>query len=312
MIELSTNSSHDINLYINKNDIPVAPTGTPTYSVKDVSTGSVVKSGTSTQNTDDIGHFYFVLGTDITSVDRRLLVTWTYVLDGNTTNFKQDVVIATPYVSIGEIIDELGLGAEPTDPNYFSYAKLRTAERLSRLMIENHTGRRFGRRLDSQVVYGNGSDTLIFFEAMTDFSKIYQDDVLIYDADTGYNAYGYNIELTETGQGVRITHISDYGLSVIPPSARFDTPHLGWADGSRFKIYATMGYEYIPLEVKQAAFLLVADNLYNDSLWRQKYVGKFDTGQMSVELRDTAFTGTGNLIADNLLDPFKIIGIVVI
>ena len=312
MIELSTNSSHTIDLYVSKNDVPTAPTGTPTYSVKDLSTGSVVKSGTSIQNTDDTAHFYFQLGTDITNIDRRLLVTWTYVLDSVTTTFKQDVIISTPYVSIGEIIDELGLGAEPTDPNYFSYAKLRSSERIARLMIENHTGRKFGQRLDSQVCYGNGSDTLIFFEAMTDFSQIYQDDTLIYDKTTGYNAYGYIIELTETSQGVRITHSSDLGMSVIPPSGRYEAPHLGWADGSRFKIYATMGYDYIPLEVKQAAYLLVSDNLYNDSLWRQRYVSKFDTGQMSVQLRDTAFTGTGNLLADNLLDAFKIIGIVVI
>jgi hypothetical protein len=33
---------------------------------------------------------------------------------------------------------------------------------------------------------------------------------------------------------------------------------------------------------------------------------------MQVKLRDTAFTGTGNLLADELLDPFKITGIVVI
>lgn len=312
MIELSSNSSHTVDLYINKNDIPVAPTGLPTYTVTDVSTSTVVKSGTSVQNTDDIGHFYFQLGTDITNVDRRLLVTWTYVLDSVTTTFRQDVIISTPYVSVGEIIEELGLGAEPTDPNYFSYAKLRTAERLARLSIDNYTSRSFGQRTGSQVVYGNGSDTLVFFEAMTAFSQIYQDDVLIYDAATGYNALGYTIVLTETGQGLRITNSSDTGMSVLPPSMTFNNPKLGWVNGSRYKVYATMGYAYIPIEVKQAAFLLISDSLYNDSLWRQKYVGKFDTGQMSVELRDSAFTGTGNLVADNLLDIFKILAIVVI
>jgi hypothetical protein len=312
LIELSTNSSHTIDLYVNKNDIPTAPTGTPTYSVKDVDTGTVVKSGTSTQNTDDIGHFFFQLGTDITNVDRRLLVTWTYVLDSVTTTLKQDVLINTPYVNIGEIIEELGLGAEPTDPNYFSYAKLRSAERMARLMIDNYTGRSFGQRNGSQTVYGNGSDTLIFFEAMTGFTKIYQDDVIVYDSVENYNAYGYSIELTETGQGLRITNTSDFGVSIIPPNARYDVVTSGWTNNSRFKVIATMGYEYIPLSVKQAAFLLISDSLYNDSLWRQKYVSKFDTGQMSVELRDAAFTGTGNLLADNLLDPYKIIGIVVI
>jgi hypothetical protein len=312
LIELNTNSSHTIDLYINKNDVPVAPTGTPTYIVKDIATSVVVKSGTSTQNTDDIGHFYFQLGTDITNTDRRLLVTWSYVLDSVTTTYRQDVIISTPYVSIGEIIEELGLGAEPTDPNYFSYAKLRSAERFARLSIDNYTSRSFGQRQGSQVVYGNGSDTLVFFETMTAFSKIYQDDVLIYDADNNYNALGYTIELTETGQGLRITNSSDNGMTVIPPSATWSSPKTGWANGSRYKVYATMGYAYIPIEVKQAAFLLVSDSLYNDSLWRQKYVSKFDTGQMSVELRDSAFTGTGNLVADNLLDIFKVLAIVVI
>jgi hypothetical protein len=58
--------------------------------------------------------------------------------------------------------------------------------------------------------------------------------------------------------------------------------------------------------------LIVNDLLCNDSIWRSKYVKKMNTGQMSVELSSLAFAGTGNAIADAILQKFKMIQLVII
>lgn len=312
MIELAVNSSHRIDILVVKDDQAVAPDATPTYKVYDADTEVLLKQGTANIDTSDVGRYYVSITSSITNIDRTLRVEWTYSISSSVVNGYEYTLISTPYAEIGEIIDELGLGTEPTDLNFYPYGKLRSCERIARLQIDNYTGRNFGQRESAQVVYGNGSDTLLFTETMTDLTRIEQDDVVIYDSITGYNALGYNIVITETGQGVRITNIGDSEGSLIAPSAQWYAPGPHFVNGSRYKIYGTTGYKYVPMPVKQAALLLINDNLFNDVLWRQKYISEFNTGQMQVKLRDTAFTGTGNLLADELLDPFKITGIVVI
>lgn len=312
MIELTVNSSHTIDIYVIKNDEPVEADATPTYKIYDADTDVQLASGTAITDPEDIGHYYVEVDSEFTGVDRTLRVEWTYILEGRTINGFEYTVISTPYAEVGEIITELDLGSEPMDYNYFPHSKLRSAERMARLMINNYTGRDFGQKLGAQIVYGNGSDTLIFAERMSAFTKIEQDDEVIYDSELGINTLGYGIVLTETGQGVRITNAAQLDVSEYPASAYLYPPKMHFRNGARFKIYGTLGYPYIPLPIKQACFLLISDLLYNDALWRQKYIAEFDTGNMKVKLRDTAFTGTGNLLADDLLDPYKITGIVVI
>ena len=312
MIELTVNSSHRIDIIVVKDDQSVEADATPTYEVYDADTSDLLIDGTASVDANDVGRYYVNIGGNLTSFDRTLKVTWQYQLDGVTIVGDEYTVISTPYAEIGEIIDELGLGTEPTDLNFYPYAKLRAAERLARFQIDNYTGRTFGQRLGAQIVYGNNSDTLIFTEAMTAFTRVEQDDQLLYDTETNFNALAYNIVLTETGQAIRLTNTGDSDVSILPPSATWTYTKPHFVNGSRYKIYGTLGYKYVPIQVKQAAMLLVNDHLFNDSLWRERYISEFDTGQMSVKLRDTAFTGTGNLLADDLLDPFKITGIVVI
>lgn len=312
MIELVKNSYHKIPIYVVKGDEAVAPDATPTYEIYNADTEELLTSGTAIVETDDVGHYSIPVDQTITNVDRNLRVDWTYDVGGVTINGSEFTLVATPYAEIGEIIIELGLGAEPQDPNYFPYAKLRTAERLARMQINNYTGRVFGLKEGTQVTHGFGSDTIIFPERMTSFYKLEQDDSVIYDSTANYNALGYELELTDTSQGIRIRANQQNDVSVLPPSPFYSTSKLNFIEGSRYKVYGTMGYKYVPIEVKQAAFLLINDHLFNDSLWRERYIDNFDTGSMSVKLRDSAFTGTGNLIADDLLDTYKITGIVVI
>lgn len=311
MIEVPTKSWHKVEILVQKNDTLVVPESTPTFVIKDADTGETLRSGTSIIDTSDVGHYYVQLNPNDTEYERVLDVSWSYTVDDVDITDGTVTSVSNPYVEISEVLKELGLGAEPTDPNYYPLEQLKSAERLARLQVNNYTGRNFNQRIGTQIAYGSGSDTIIFPERMTAFTKLWQDDDLIYDTEANYNAYGYSLELTETGQAIRITNIES-DIQVLPPTAYYKGSKLVFAKDSRYKVEATFGYKYVPSEVRQAMILLISDNLHNDSLWRQKYIGEFNTGQMSVKLRDTAFTGTGNLLADDLLDPYKITGIVVI
>ena len=312
MIEIPGNSLHRIDLLTTKDGDPIDADQEPTYEVFDADSGESLVSGTAAVDTEDVGRYFFYIDSDVTSVDRTIKTVWTFEILGKEYQTIEYTSISVPYVDKEEIIAELGLGAEPQDLNYFPESKIRIAERIARLQINNYTGRNFTSRSGSQVTYGMGSDTILFPEKMSSFAKLEQDDVVIYDPENGINTLGYDMELTETGQGIRIKNSSQMDVTENPPMSYTAPFKLRFINGSRYKVYGILGYPYIPLEVKQAALLLISDNLYNDSLWRQKYISEFDTGQMKVKLRDTAFTGTGNLLADDLLDQFKITGIVVI
>jgi len=314
LIEVANSSLHNIDLIILNDQVPTDADGSVTVYLKDADTDGDIRSATAINVEDDEGHYTFKLNPSDTSVDRMLLIEWSYVLDSEAVLQKEFINVATPYASPGEIVDELGLGAEASDINYFPYERLKTAERLARIQINNYTGRNFGKRTGSQNVYGKGSDTLIFPEQMISFNKVEQDDIVRYDSDEDYNTFGFDIALTETRQGLRIVNGSQMDVqdNQAPPTLYWNPITYKFRDNSRFKVYGIIGYNYVPSEIKQAAFLLINDHLYNDSLWRQKYIDEIDTGQMKFKMRDSAFSGTGNLIADDILDTFKSVGIVVI
>ena len=311
MIEIPTGSFHRIDILVTKDDVSTAPDSTPEYEIIDTATGDTLSSGVA-EVSDEPAIFYIPVGPSITSVDRLIKCTWTYEIDSMPYQGFEYTQIVTVYAETGEIITELGLGDDPTDIGYMPQAKLRSAERLSRMQINNYTGRKFAPSSGTQEAFGFGTDTILFPERIISFTKIEQDDVLVYDSEQGINLFGFDIVITDTRQGIRITNSSQLDVLVSTPNSTTYTPRVKFIDGARYKITGVFGYEYVPIEVKQAAFLLINDHLYNDALWRERYVESFDTGQMKMKFRDSAFTGTGNLIVDDLLDTYKITGIVVI
>jgi hypothetical protein len=58
--------------------------------------------------------------------------------------------------------------------------------------------------------------------------------------------------------------------------------------------------------------LLVNDIISNDFNWRNKYLKKVDLSEISFEMANGAFNGTGNIAVDNILDLYRNLNIVVI
>ena len=133
MIEVANGSLHNIDLIILNDQVPTDADGSVTVYLKNADTDGDIRSATAVNVEDDEGHYTFKLNPSDTSVDRMLLVEWSYVLDSEAVLQKEFINVATPYASPGEIVDELGLGAEASDINYFPYERLKTAERLARI-----------------------------------------------------------------------------------------------------------------------------------------------------------------------------------
>lgn len=314
MIEFYTGRTVTIYLTTYNEGVPVAPDTNPTFIVTDANTGEVIATGSpSIIDSDYPGEYKENLSSYATSVDRVLKVVWTYSINSAINHETEYIYVSTPYATPDEISCELGFSSRPEDPNYFSYEKIVGAERVARMMIDNYLGFSIGKSQGSVVAYGTGADVLILPSRMISVSSLTENDEVVINSSSNYNSFGFDVELTETS----------YGLRIVPPNPGDDIDeqeefdYTGYTkgrfrDGYRYEVSGIVGWNYIPIEIKQSAFLLVNDLLCSDSIWRTRYVKKINSGQMSVELSGKANFGTGNAIVDDILQKFRMIQAVII
>jgi hypothetical protein len=314
LIEIYTGSLGKINLTTYEDGVPVEPDASPTVAIVNAETGSSVATGTATLiDADYEGEYEFILPISATSTDTVLKATWSYAISSKNIQEVEYVYVTTPYATIDEIVSELGYSSQTQDANYFSYDKIKSAERVARMMINDYLGFSLGKYTGTIVAYGDGADVIILPSKMISFTSLTENDKLVINTSDNYNQFGYAVEITETGYGLRI--VPQTPGDDISEQEYYDIINLRsgqFRNGYRYEITGVVGWNYIPVEVKQAMFLLVNDLLCSDSTWRTKYVKKITSGQMSVELSSLTFMGTGNALADALLQKFKSIQAVVI
>lgn len=311
MIEVYTGSVGKINLITYKDGIPTQPDATPTVSIIDAETNSSVASGNATLiDSDYEGEYEYTLPTSITSTDRILKATWSYSISTKQYSEVEYVYVVTPYATVDEIISELGFSSRPEDANYFSYEKVKSAERTARMIINNELGFSIGKKTKEVTCYGTGADVLYVGEKIISVSSLKENDELVIDNTT--NIFGFPIEITETSNAIRIVPNSGDDIDE-QETLDADGYNPGrFREGYRYEVSGVFGWNYVPSEIKQCMFLLVNDLLCTESTWRTKYLKKINSGQMSVEISSLSFTGTGNAIVDSLLQQFKNIQVVVI
>lgn len=311
MLEVYTGSVGKITLITYKDGVPTQPDTTPNVVVVDAESGASLSSGVATLvDTDYEGEYEYTLNSTSTSVDRVLQVTWTYSINSRQTIETEYVYVITPYATVDEITEELGFSSRPEDYNYFSYDKIKSAERTARMIINTELGYVIGKKSKEVTCYGSGADVLYVGEKMISISTLKENDEVVISPTS--NTFGYPVEITETGYSLRIvpnTGEDIYEQEIIDPAGY----NVGrFRNGYRYDISGVFGWNYIPSEIKQCVFLLVNDLLCSESTWRTKYLKKINSGQMSVEMSSLSFTGTGNAIVDSLLQQFKSIQAVVI
>lgn len=286
----------------------------PTVVIKDPETNqTLLQSVASLIDADYPGDYQFIIPSQYVQYDRVLKIEWSYNIDGSTIKETDFVYVITPYSTVDEIVSELGFSMRPEDSNYYSYEKIRSAARVARMMINTELGFSIGKYEKTVVAYGDGADVLLLPEKIISISSISENDELVINNSNSYNVFGYDVEVTETGYGIRIvpTNPGDD----IDEEEEFDYIGLDkgrFRDGYRYEISGVFGWNYVPVEIKQCMYLLINDLLCNDSLWRTKYVKKINSGQMSVELSSQSFNGTGNALVDSILQKFKMIQAVII
>jgi hypothetical protein len=290
----------------------------PVVSIYDVSNdpitpinpNTVLLNVTAEKLETDNGLYQIFLPTSLTNKTRELKVSWTYAISGLTQVKEHKLFVVQPYTDLAQASTVMGIGNDLSDPNYKSYDELFAAEKYARKVIENYTGQEFYQYYETHSVYGTDSDTLSLPSRITNLYKLYSNDVLLEDNINNIDNWNYQVDITESGFGIRINRAAMLDNTVytangmVPPSIH-DSPGI-FQRGVRYTVFGKFGWEAVPDEVELACIELMKDYFSKDNLWRNKYVNKISTFDWDFEYGSGATSGTGNLYADQLLSDYVV------
>ena len=313
MQQIHNGSQNTLELAVYRNGKLTNADGDVVVNIVDADTGYVFITNAVAENLEPPGLYGYEITPDLTAIDCVLKVTWSYKVNSKSTSQNTFVEIVTPYATVSDIIDYYSIGTKPSELNYRSQQEIINAEKIARTQINTYVNEEFGRRYGEQEHFGNGSDALELIERMLTIDKIYENDTLVidYTKNPVYNTFGYDIELTLTGQAARIkSNFGDvrYDNQVDPTILYYGR----FRDHTRYRIVGEIGYNYVPQDIKLCAMLLVGDLISKDNTWRTKYLKKVTLAEVGFELAGGAFSGTGNVVVDQILDQRRNLGIVVI
>lgn len=302
----------DITPTVQVYDITEDPAVTPS-----INPGSILATISTSKSEVNVGTYFVYLPLNITNRRRELRLLWEYSVYGNVVTKEHKVYVQVPYADISQAMDSLGVGTDPSDPNYHSYAELLEAEKWARKVIENYTGQQFYLYDDVQVVYGSGSDVLPLPYRLAELHELYSRDILLVDTINDINNTSYSIQVSESGFGIRVNRANMLDNTVyvangmISPSIH-DNINGVFARGVAYKVQGRYGWEEVPDEVELACIELMRDYFSKDKNWRNKYLKKIQTFDWNFEYSGDTFGGTGNVYVDQLLDSYVLTQMVVI
>ena len=302
----NTDSNPTVTIYDVSND-PVSP----------INPNTAIYSNLATEKSEtDIGVYILNMPTNVTYKARDLKLVWSYNIQGNAQSRDHKLFVVTPYIDYSQALHYLRIGNDPSDPNYKTYDEIVSAERYARKVIENYTGQEFYNYIDTCSVYGDDSDTLILPSRIEALYKLYVNDILLEDNLSNTDNWNYQVDITESGFGIRINRANMLDNTVytangmVPPSIH-ESPGI-FKRGARYTIYGKFGWSFVPDEVEIAAIELMKDYFSKDNMWRNKYVNKISTFDWDFEYGSGSTSGTGNLYADQLLSEYVVSKVILI
>ena len=146
-----------------------------------INPGTLIVQLTATALETDPGTYQVVLPMNLTTRPRKFKLNWLYMVNDEVVTHTSYTDVVTPYADIADVIQDLNLGLDPSDPNYKTYHELIMAEKYARKVIDSYCGQSFSLYDDVQVAYGAGTDILALPFKLSDLHELYADDYLLVD-----------------------------------------------------------------------------------------------------------------------------------
>lgn len=242
-----------------------------------------------------------------------------YGLDGDgepdTTEVIDTLVIQRPY------LNPLDLGSTTEeDEQYIRH------ERLARAIIDAMTGGFY--YYDSTIeIQGLGGDYLVVPGRINRINYVYRNNMKVYDrfAPEGtiqdiYVITSDNTAITVKQEGLynrslgkpvslplaasdsfNLYNDSDDPIAALTKIREFDL----FPKDYDFVVTGEFGWPVVPLDIQEAARLLIDDLSCNKLQYLSRYIKEYKTDQFTIKYEDLAWRGTGNMMVDNILSGYQ-------
>ena len=279
-----------------------------------VPTTTVQTTITATKLDSDAGTYQIVLPVSFCRRNRKFKIVWSYTVSGTAGSHTTYTEVVTPYANLSEVIEDLNIGSDVSDPNYKTYHELQMAEKYARKLIEEYCNQSFYLYDDEEIGYGIGSDILPLPYRIYEIHKLYENDILVVDNIAAVNNWIYDPIISESNFGIRVNrqdlldNITYTSNGLIPPSINDRGFSGAFKKDFRYRVSGRFGWASVPDNVEEACRILIQQYFDKDTAWRNKYVKSISTFDWKFDYMGDAHTGTGNLYADQLLNAYVING----
>lgn len=229
----------------------------------------------------------------ITHEDGEFFIEWTYTVEGNQYTRTETHEVVTPLI-------------DPTITDYDA-----EAERYVRRVIEAITGQNFGFYTGVKAVHAQGDNYLRLEARLIEVAAVSSEPDFSTTLERGTVEGDGWLYVNRPYDGVELIKPNDFPLTNATGTIVVEgVIHNPWAnrryrDNTIYYINGSWGYYSVPENIRMAAKLLYDDFQCKDAQYRNKYLESMRSGDWRIEFKTMAYHGTGNLVADQLLEPYK-------
>ena len=235
-------------------------------------------------------------------------VKFTYSISGVSYSQSQYIEVYTPYTTASDFFAEYPeLGEYPDNATNFS-TLFDQYEMRVRNIINTYCGQSFDFYPSKSItVDGNNHKNLHVPYPVASISKVISnygtdDEILLHDSS---NPTLNKIERVRQSGSFEASYYIRYRTSMAEYSSAFaEKPTVQnnkFLPKNYYRIEGDFGWRFVPSNVKQAAHLLLADILNDDSEFRTHGLRRVDMNTTKFFLNDKFYETTGNIEADVLL-----------
>ena len=186
-------------------------------------------------------------------------------------------------------------------------------EELARAIIDSVCDVEFYYKKKIIQTTGQGTDYLPIWVDAKKVLKVYENNVLLYDADDLENSVT-DFEIIPDGSAITMTFNDainrDESARILLPASPTDIAELdysarGFPKTWDYTVILEVGYNKVPSDIIRATELLIHDIDCGKLDYYKRYIGAYNTDQFRIQFDKAVFEGTGNLIVDKILDKYR-------
>lgn len=242
-----------------------------------------------------------VVGLAQTQEVGEVKVEWNFSINGTEATKIDYLDVIVPLAPYSTIREELDLGSDVTDDD------ISMAERRVRKIVENYCGQQFAPVNETILVRAKGTNRLVVPKRLISVEDV-TDTRTGFVLTSGYELRNDGWELTRT-----FNYLYDTDLTVLGPIYdpwRYGT--LNWSEGSFWNVKGRWGWERVPSHVQEAALILMEQRLCPQAAYRDNYLQSVTAADWRMQYSPQAYSGTGNVVADQILSPYMVLKAAVI